>query len=269
MRRLIVVAVLAAALLNAAPAAASPDLYVAPTHTADAAGCHGLDVWNGDQIVKTLPADDGQGSGVCGFNDWSAALHNGRLVFDWVISAPDFNGVWNDYVATWGSDGTVAGTMSLKMGSTDCAPVFTLVDRTVFMATRCPLPWPYARPHIPVFPYGPSLLATRGNPASTFLVPGLDPASDGHGDWPRFVTVGNLIVYVAGGHHKGRELWVSDGTRIGSHVLKDIRPGYDDGSRIADLVSHGTYATFTANDGHGRAAWITDGTWKGTHKVTS
>ncbi len=60
---------------------------------------------------------------------------------------------------------------------------------------------------------------------------------------------------------------MSNGTRTGSYLLRDINPGHGN-SFIEDMVSHGKYAaTFTANDGHGRAAWVTNGTVKGTHKV--
>jgi len=43
----------------------------------------------------------------------------------------------------------------------------------------------------------------------------------------RLITSGNLVYYIANDITYGRELWVSDGTPIGTHMVKDLHPGYD------------------------------------------
>ncbi len=63
---------------------------------------------------------------------------------------------------------------------------------------------------------------------------------------------------------RGSELWVSDGTRAGTHRLKDIWPG-PNSSAPYGFMTVGTRVLFWANDGiHGDVLWATDGTEAGT-----
>lgn len=76
------------------------------------------------------------------------------------------------------------------------------------------------------------------------------------------------ILFIAEDEAHGRELWVSDGTRDGTGLLKDIHPG-PEGSYPLDLTPVGDgRAVFHAWDGIGVAGlWITDGTAAGTELV--
>ncbi|WP_165839029.1 hypothetical protein [Roseicella frigidaeris] len=68
------------------------------------------------------------------------------------------------------------------------------------------------------------------------------------------------------GEGVGRELWISDGTAGGTHLLADINPGAasSDPGGIT-LLGDGRFL-FTADDGtHGEEPWISDGTACGTH----
>lgn len=71
----------------------------------------------------------------------------------------------------------------------------------------------------------------------------------------------------------GYELWVTDGTDGGTHILKDINPGPGYGlpytqSRASTIVFNETTSFFSANDGtHGNELWKTDGTEAGTVMV--
>jgi ELWxxDGT repeat protein len=196
-------------------------------------------------------ADDGWDAShpQCASNRWSTMLSNGRLLFDWKFFGFVFKPVQGSVV--YSSDGTHAGLRWLDrfggLGSCTLPWVPLVVDRTAYLLTRCD---------------GiPRLTATRGTKRSTFLMSIRDPE--------QLTRTGNRIVYVARDRTGvGRELWGTDGTRKVSHVLSDIKPG-PASSDIQDLTSHGTYATFTADDGHGRADWVTDGTIKGTYKVQS
>ncbi len=67
---------------------------------------------------------------------------------------------------------------------------------------------------------GTSIVATRGTPASTWTLPGPLQVT-----WPPYVVRHGRIFYSATDTTKGRELWVSNGTVAGTHVVKDIRPG--------------------------------------------
>lgn len=65
----------------------------------------------------------------------------------------------------------------------------------------------------------------------------------------------------------GCELWVSNGTTLGTHLLKDIRPGPESFGPY-ELTSHGSSLFFTADDGiHGDELWRSDGTTTGTRMV--
>lgn len=62
----------------------------------------------------------------------------------------------------------------------------------------------------------------------------------------------------------GDELWRSDGTRSGTEIVKDIRPG-EAGSEPRELTVFKGSLFFTANDGvHGRELWRSNGTAGGT-----
>jgi ELWxxDGT repeat protein len=65
----------------------------------------------------------------------------------------------------------------------------------------------------------------------------------------------------------GIELGISDGTAVGTTLLKDINEGLP-GSRISNMFGIGDQVLFFADDGiNGREIWTTDGTATGTHLV--
>ncbi|HWX46995.1 MAG TPA: hypothetical protein VNZ61_02940 [Roseomonas sp.] len=75
---------------------------------------------------------------------------------------------------------------------------------------------------------------------------------------PRFIYAGTDADH-------GPELWTSDGTEAGTHLLKDIWPGAH-GSDVGDVtrLADGRLV-FTAQDPeHGYELWVTDGTTDGT-----
>lgn len=61
----------------------------------------------------------------------------------------------------------------------------------------------------------------------------------------------------------GEELWITDGTKAGTKMVKDINPGKD-GSRPRFLAEIGGKLFFTAEDGTNNGLWVTDGTEAGT-----
>ena len=72
-------------------------------------------------------------------------------------------------------------------------------------------------------------------------------------DW---ITLAGGTLYFVGTNRKhGRELWRSDGTREGTKLVRDIRPG-DVNSKPNNLTALGRTLLFTANARHqGRELW--------------
>jgi ELWxxDGT repeat protein len=86
---------------------------------------------------------------------------------------------------------------------------------------------------------------------------------------------GDRAVFIGSQDSTGYEVWSTDGTTEGTHVLVDLKPGPDsaipfpweaDPARL--IVPVGPYALFAADDGiHGLELWATDGTAAGTAMV--
>lgn len=109
-----------------------------------------------------------------------------------------------------------------------------------------------------------SLWKTDGTAASTLRLRFF------HGEYPHdFVAFGNRLVFSAGegsfGEPEGEELWMSDGTVLGTRLIKDIRPG-PGGSAPGALAVMSGRVFFAADNGGGlgRELWVTDGTAVGT-----
>ncbi|MFM9111388.1 MAG: ELWxxDGT repeat protein, partial [Prochlorococcaceae cyanobacterium] len=88
-----------------------------------------------------------------------------------------------------------------------------------------------------------------------------------NGSFPAdFTAVGNLVFFSANDGTNGRELWVSDGTTTGTHLVADITPGVYASTYPQHLTAFGNRLFFTANDGtNGTELWVSDGTAAGTH----
>jgi ELWxxDGT repeat protein len=77
--------------------------------------------------------------------------------------------------------------------------------------------------------------------------------------------IGNRMIFSAFSAATGNELWVSDGTKANTTLLKDIVPGYQS-SYSADYTKAGDFLYFVAN---GYEVWKTDGSPSGTRKLLS
>ena len=82
------------------------------------------------------------------------------------------------------------------------------------------------------------------------------------------VSTGNgKVFFTADRSPVGRELWVTDGTQAGTHLVKDIYPG-GASSYPVHLTNVGGTLIFFADDGmHGFEPWKSDGTEAGTVMV--
>jgi ELWxxDGT repeat protein len=87
---------------------------------------------------------------------------------------------------------------------------------------------------------------------------------NGSGNPSSMVQIGNIVYFVASHPMFGTELWRTDGTSLGTFLLKDINPG-SFSSSVSNLTNVNGTLYFRANDGSlGQELWKSDGTEQGT-----
>jgi ELWxxDGT repeat protein len=92
--------------------------------------------------------------------------------------------------------------------------------------------------------------------------------ADEQGSEPRgYVAFAGKTYFTAESVDEGRELWVTDGTSIGTKLFKDVVPGRG-GLTTEAFVPGTTQFFFSHNDGvHGEELWVSDGSSAGTRMV--
>ncbi|MEP7011310.1 MAG: hypothetical protein ABJC13_13390 [Acidobacteriota bacterium] len=150
----------------------------------------------------------------------------------------------------WASDGTAAGTRVIQPGLIG-RPFALAGDTGYFQSTLNGNPF--------------ALWSSQGTAATTqFLgefsvlrLPGTQVVS---------VPGSRTIYFTARESVHGGELWTSDGTLAGTHLVIDLRLG-DRGSEVAELTWFKGRLYFTGDDGRGFGLWSTDGTAGGTRRI--
>lgn len=118
--------------------------------------------------------------------------------------------------------------------------------------------------------HGRELWRSDGTALGTFLIRDLCPGSCGsrYPWWSSMAALGDQLLFVADDGVHGLELWITDGTTLGTRMVLDLRPGYAS-SGIQSLTAAGDLAFFVAEaDGLHATLWRTDGTAKGTFAIT-
>ena len=118
--------------------------------------------------------------------------------------------------------------------------------------------------------HGRELWRSDGTALGTFLIRDLCPGTCGSRfpNWSDMAPLGDQVVFVADDGVHGLELWVTDGTAAGTHLVADLQPGYAS-SFIQALTAAAGQVFFTAlRDEVNTALWRTDGTAKGTYPIT-
>ena len=171
----------------------------------------------------------------------------------------------------WSTDGNPLNTSLLK----DVVPGMSFSTVSVVQAVNLPAKF--------IFPVSDGssseLWESNGTPAGTIPLYTFDPVTP----LPPFIYIpydfpgsggtnplfqGNKFFFTAGTMVEGNELWVSDGTFAGTHIVKDINAGSGDGINIGTGFSY----LYTSNllffkgttTGQGDELWKTDGTTIGT-----
>ena len=250
----------------------------------------GTELWStdGTSAGTSMVADIIPGTGSS--SPGSLMVVNGVLLFN----AHDVN----HGIELWASDGTTAGThllLDINPGPTSSQPSSRILykNRMLFSADDGTS--------------GRELWITDGTAAGTHLVKDINPGAAASNPG-YFVAFGGSVYFSAlGGLWKtdgteagtvkiaavparnlavagsqlffegitaatGWELWVSDGSDTGTHMVIDLLPGTKGG--VDSIYSAlgpaplGNQVLFAANDGeHGREMWISDGTPSGTRMV--
>ena len=171
-----------------------------------------------------------------------------------------FSSVQGTSINVWRSDGTVAGTamiggVSFLSGTNGSAPIEVAGDESK------------------VFIRGNNAGATGGaiylyQPASGASTQLLTFASAQSGI---FGYRNGLLYFDNTDPANGQQVWTSDGTVSGTHVLKNITPTnatHTQGSYPSDFVGFNGLLYFAASDGNvGRELWASDGSMIGTRLI--
>jgi ELWxxDGT repeat protein len=237
-----------------------------------AADAHGSEMWQSDGTAggTTLLKDINPGSG--------SSYPNGFTNFDGKLIFSANDGSNGDEL--WISDGTVLGTTLLK--DINPAQGYTYYGNYYPGYPQGSYPRDFTAMGGSLYfaaddgSVGDELWKTDGTAAGTTLVADINPGSttDYYGDVnpkssaPQDLTAFNgLLFFSANDGSHGRELWESDGTASGTHLVADITPGRA-GSYPVSLTIVGSKLFFEANDGvHGTELWESDGTAAGTVMV--
>lgn len=85
----------------------------------------------------------------------------------------------------------------------------------------------------------------------------------------KLTVAGELLYFTVDDQSTGPELWVTNGTTGGTHLVRDINPG-PAGILLDHLTAVGDTLYFTADDGvSGNQLWRTDGSEAGTIRLSS
>ncbi len=159
------------------------------------------------------------------YNVTHPILFNNQLFF---VGSEGVNGF-----ELWKSDGTSAGTSLLKDINPNSGaygdltfganPAFTVAGSTLFF---------FANDGI----NGREVWKTNGTPAGTVLVKNLDNAgTSSYFETNTVFSVGNKIAFMAASApEEAYEMWLSDGTSLGTVLIKNVNPGL--GIELAQVV---------------------------------
>jgi ELWxxDGT repeat protein len=242
------------------------DIRTSPTAPAEADSLPAYMTVAGDWLFFT--ANDGQHGKELWRSDGTAA--GTRLVYDIHLGYPGSSPsnltaigdtlyfTANDGIhgsEVWKSDGTASGTdmltdINLK-GSSYPSAFTEFGDRLFFVADDGI--------------HGRELWLTDGTGAGTKMVTDINSSpgiNDGKSIASGLQVVNDRLYFSADDGRNGVELWTSDGTAAGTHMVRDINPA---SSNPAELTAVDDMLFFTADDGiHGVEIWKSDGTENGT-----
>jgi ELWxxDGT repeat protein len=180
------------------------------------------------------------------------------------------------------SDGTYSGTQLIE----DINPDDGYSEAEHFGVMNGKAYFPAEDGSYPDADNGEELWVSDGTSSGTYQLKDLDPGQYFQNSWStqetnyssrpdNFFTHGDVIYFSARHHNYGEELWITDGTSGGTHMVKDIFPGkYEDSD---DIENDSSPTNFTSINGtvlfnaesdsvYKHYLYTTDGTEEGTVK---
>ncbi len=148
----------------------------------------------------------------------------------------------NEYYELWKSDGTNLSTVKVAGGFTSPITNMTEVNGTIYFIAGD-------------INTNRALWKTNGSGASLVAVVGF--SSD---------NVSNMVSYNGQLFFATKELWKTDGTEVGTEMVKDINNNFNSDPRGLKVVNGELYFTAHENS-HGRELWKTNGTLEGTELI--
>ena len=173
---------------------------------------------------------------------------------------------YNNRRGLWRSDGTPAGTVFVKEVK-DYGAYLDNVNGTLYF-----IGGDFGAA------FGGELWKSDGTSAGTVMIKDINPGtgsststSHNYSDGSlRVFPIGNTIYFEADSDgNYSRELWKTDGTEVGTSLVKDLDAG-SSGSKVSYCTNFNNTLFFTGTDGnsnHGRELWKSDGTEVGTVMV--
>ena len=204
-------------------------------------GVHGFELWttDGTESGTRLVTDIRPGP-------TSTGMDGGIRYGDAVYFLANDTG----YVANlWRSDGTAAGTYRIA----DLGDAYTPLP----MAVHDGALW-----FISFDAYGPGKI-WRSDGTAAGTAPTVDLGFSIYDAW-NLVSAGDKLFFVAFHESAGYELFVTDGTTAGTHMTRDIDPGYTFSTPEPFKAVGNTLYFLGIEQEHGPEIWKSDGTEAGT-----
>ena len=109
---------------------------------------------------------------------------------------------------------------------------------------------------------GSSAIIDVSNTTTFHLVKDINTLKQSYPSW--FAVLNNVTYFAADDGVHGSELWRSDGTSAGTHLVKDINPGWYSANINEITAANGKIYFSAYTDAEGQQPWVSDGTTDGT-----